>query len=110
MDAQNCVVRNAGFFFHSLKTLSISCCLDLEGSSVSGFIFKKNQVPEGFMNIVLNKYLDKGNESTAHSVDSKPPDSLCTFYFKVLYVILSNFTKHKLHTLVKRYCKNLKSK
>ena len=45
--------------------------------------------------------------STALSVDSNPPDGLCTLYFKLPYRVLSTFTKRELHTLVEPYCKNL---
>ena len=74
------------------------------------YIFKKSQYPEGLINTVLNKYLDNISKSTALSVDSKPPDGLCTLYFKLPYLALSTFTKRKLHTLVKRYFENLEIK
>ena len=74
------------------------------------YIFKKNQFPEGLINNVFNRYLNKVNNSTALPVDFKPPDGLCTFYFKLPYLTLYNFTKRKLHTLVKRYCENLEIK
>ena len=74
------------------------------------YISKKNQFPEGLINKVLNGYLDKFNKSTALPVDSKPPDGLCTLYFKIPHLTLSNFTKRKLHTLVNYYCKNLEIK
>ena len=74
------------------------------------YIFKKNQFPEGFINKVSNRYLDKVNKSTALFVDSKPPNGLCTLHFKLPYLTLSNFTNCKLHTLVKQYCKNLEIK
>ena len=50
----------------------------------------------------MNKYRNKVNASTAFPVDSKPTDSLCTLYFKLPYLVLSNFAK--------RYCKNLNIK
>ena len=65
------------------------------------YIFKKNQFPDGLINKVLNRYLDKGNKPTALPVDSKPPDGPCTLYLKLLYLIFSKFTERKLHTLVK---------
>ena len=68
---------------------------------------KKNQFPEGLINKVLNKYIEKINTSTALSVHSKPHDGIFTLYFKSPYLSLSNFTKCKMHTLVERYCKNL---
>ena len=71
------------------------------------YILQKNQFPEGIINKVYNTYLDKVNKSTTLSVDSKPSDSNCILYFKLPYHTLSNFTKRKIHTLVKRYCKNL---
>ena len=74
------------------------------------YIFKKNQFPEGLFNKVLNRYLNKVDKSTALSVDSKPPDGLCILYFKLPYLTFSNFTKRKLHTLAKCYCKNLEIK
>ena len=45
--------------------------------------------------------------STTLSVDSKPSDGNCILFFKLPYLTFSNFTKRKIHTLVKRYCKNL---
>ena len=74
------------------------------------YIFKKNQYPEGLINTVLNKYPDNISKSTALSVDSKPPDGPCTLYFKLPYLAFSTFMKCKLHTLAKRYCKNLEIK
>ena len=70
------------------------------------YIFKKNQYPDHLINTVLNKYLDNISKSTALSIDSRPPDGLCALYFKLPYLALSTFTKHNLHTLVKRYCKS----
>ena len=61
------------------------------------YIFNKNQFPEGLINKVVNKYLNV-TKSTALPVDFKPPDGLCILYFKLPYLILSNFTKRKLHT------------
>ena len=58
-----------------------------EGVEKLSYIFKKNQFPGGLVNKVLNRYLDKVNKSTALSVDSKPPDSLCTLYFKLPYFV-----------------------
>ena len=74
------------------------------------YMFKENQYREGLINTVLNKYLENISKSTALSVDSKPPDGLCTLYFRLPYLALSTVTKRKLHTLVKRYCKNLEIK
>ena len=59
------------------------------------------------MNRVLDSNLDKVNTSTALSVDSKPPDGIFTLQFTLSYLTLSNFTKHNMHTLASRYCKNL---
>ena len=58
----------------------------------------------------MNKYLDKVHASTAFPVDSKPPDGLCVLYFKIPYLVLSNFAQRKIRTMVKRYCKNLNIK
>ena len=71
---------------------------------------KKNQFPKGLINKVVNRYLDKGNVSNASPVESKPPDALCTLYFKLPYLVLSNFAHCKMRTIAKRYCKNFNIK
>ena len=43
--------------------------------------------------------LDEVNKSPVLSVDSKPPDGLCTLYSKLPYLVLYNFTKCKMHTV-----------
>ena len=45
------------------------------------YMLKKNQFPEGLINSVVNKHLDKVHESTSFPVDSKPPDGLCILLF-----------------------------
>ena len=52
----------------------------------------------------------KQNYNTPFPVDSKPPDGLCVLYFKLPYLVLSNFAQRKIRTMVKRYCKNLNIK
>ena len=74
------------------------------------YMLKKNQFPEGLINSVVNKYLDKVHASTPFPVDSKPPDGLCVLYFKIPYLVLSNFAQRKIRSMVKRYCKNLNIK
>ena len=74
------------------------------------FTCLKKQFPEGLINSVVNKYLDKVHASTPFPVDSKPPDGLCVLYFKTPYLVLSNFAQRKIRTMVKRYYKNLNIK
>ena len=50
------------------------------------------------------------NFSTTIATDSISANGICTLYFKLLYLILSNFAQHKVHTLIKWYCKHLKIK
>ena len=73
-------------------------------------ILRKNQFPDGLIQKVVNGYLDNINKSTALSAVSTSPIGLCTLYFKLPYLPWSNFTKRKLQTLVKHYCKDLKIK
>ena len=62
-------------------------------------MLKKNQFSEGLINSVVNKYLDKVHASTPFPVDSKPPDGLCVLYFKIPYLIVSNFAQRKIRTI-----------
>ena len=73
-------------------------------------MLKKSQFPEGLLNKVVNRHLDKVNVSNAPPVESKPPDALCTLYFKLPYLVLSTFAQRKIRAMVKRYCKNLNIK
>ena len=74
------------------------------------YTLRKNQFPDGLIQKVVKGYLDNINRSTALSAVSTSPIDLCTLYFKLPYLSWSNFTKRKLQTLVKRYCKDLKIK
>ena len=60
------------------------------------YTLKKNQFLEGLINKVVNRYLDKVNASTALPVNSKPPEGLCTLYFQLPYLALSNFVQRTL--------------
>ena len=58
----------------------------------------------------MNRHLNKVNVSNAPPVEFKPPGALCTLYFKLPYLVLSNFAQRKIRTMVKRYCKDLNIK
>ena len=62
-------------------------------------IFKRNQFPEYLINRVVKTYLDN-NGNSAKS------DNNNTIYFKLPYLLFSNFTQRKVRTLIKRYCSN----
>ena len=75
------------------------------------YILKRNKFPDGLIQKVVKGYIDNINKSTALSAVSTSPVGLCTlYYFNLPYLPWSNFTKRKLQTLVKRYCKGLKTK
>ena len=58
----------------------------------------------------MNGNLDKANVSNAPHVESKQPGVLCTLYFKLPYLVFSNFAQRNIYTMVERYCKNLNIK
>ena len=72
-----------------------------EDAKKLSYILRKNQFPDGLIQKVVKGYLDNINKSTALSAVSTSPVGLCTLYFKLPYLPLSNFTKRKLQTLVK---------
>ena len=75
------------------------------------YILKKNQFPEHLINKVIKTHLDRVNNSTTPCKDSDtPPDGICTLYFKLPYLVVSNFAQRKVLTLIKRCCRNLNIK
>ena len=66
-------------------------------------ILKRNQFPEHLINRVIKSYIN-------HSSTSAPSENNDTLYFKLPYLLFSNFAQRKVRTLIKRYCNNLKIK
>ena len=75
------------------------------------YILKRNQFPEHVINKVIKAYFDRVNDSTTPCKDSDTTShGICTLYFKLPYLVLSNFAQRKVRTLTKRYCGNLNIK
>ena len=75
------------------------------------YTLKRNQFPEHLINKVIKAYLDRVNNSTTPCKDSDTTsDGICTLYFKLPYLVLSNFAQRKVRTLTIRYCRNLNIK
>ena len=75
------------------------------------YTLNRNQFPEHLINKVIKAYLNRVNNSTTPCKDSDTTsDGICTLYFKLPYLVLSNFAQRKLRTLTKRYCRNLNIK
>ena len=75
------------------------------------YTLQRNQFPEHLINKVTKAYLDRVNNSTTPCKDSDTTsDGICTLYFKLPYLVLSNFAQRKVRALTKRYCRNLNIK
>ena len=75
------------------------------------YTLKRNQFPKHLINKVLKAYLDGVNSSITPCKDSDTTsDGICILYFKLPYLVLSNFAQRKVSTLTKCYCRNLNIK
>ena len=82
-----------------------------EDAKKLSYTLKRNQFPEHLINKIIKAYLDRVNNSTTPCKDSDTTsDGICTLYFKLPCLVLSNFVQHKVHMLTKHYCRNLSIK